>query len=530
MIGKLTSRTLTARSTLLLIAVVLLGIPGFLGAVAYYDAARQPELTFEPVREPSALDESGPSWQASRDEISEDETGDETQPVCTDASELPSRWLVVGWDGADWQFLLPLLEQGRLPHLESLLRSGSYGTLASIVPTLSPAIWTTVATGRTPGEHEILHFYNQRPILERWWQRLTNFGELDRQLYTNADRRKRAVWNLMAEHDRSVLVVGFHNTFPVEPVEGVMVSNYLMQDSVAQSMEMDSGGDSGGDGGSGLAAGLVHPQDQLRQVLDLQREVNARIPDVVDRFASIPDDERNDFLRASLRLVPDSDQKPYFLVHAWVFDTIVAEVAEHFLARSEPDLAMVHFQAADWASHRFLYYRAPELYEGMDWDATTRERLDTDMDRYRGTVDAFYEYLDRRLGRLLEHRGDDLGVLILSDHGFAADADPDIPGGHDHAPPGMIVLDGPGIRPGQIDGASVYDVLPTLMASMGLPLADNLVGTPLVQAFCDGVYDPSEQPTVASFGQGTPYVPEISKPDDLDRELMQQLRSLGYID
>lgn len=508
-------RPKTFRTKLLLLACLLLGVPAFLGAVAYFDAASRPVLTFEPVREPSVLDLLGPNWNVAA-----------SASVCDGASDLPQRWMVIGWDGADWQFLLPLLGQGKLPNLRGLLQTGSYGTLASIVPTLSPAIWTTVATGRTPAEHRILHFYNQRPILERWWQRLTNLGELDRHLYTNADRRKRAVWNLMTEHDRSVLMVGFHNTFPVEPVDGLMVSNYLMQDSVAQAMDMEAA-----DGGeSALAAGLVYPQDQLRNVLDIQRRVNARVPDVVDEYASLSEDERNDFLRASRRLDPESDQKPYFLVHAWVFDTIVAEVAEDYLRRSEPDLALVHFQAADWASHRFLYYRAPELYENMDWDEATRDRLDADRDRYRGTVDGFYEYLDRRLGKLLEHRGEDTGILLLSDHGFAADSDPEIPGGHDHAPPGMVVLHGPGIRPGQIDGASVYDVLPTLMASMGLPLAEDLPGAPLTRAFCDGVYDATTQETVASYGSGTPYVPEISKPDDLDQELMQQLRSLGYID
>ena len=124
-----------ARSKLFLITAALLAVPGFFGAVAYYDASRQPELTFEPVREPSALDERGASWTTP----APGEEG-ETQPTCDGTSELPRRWLVVGWDGADWQFLLPLLEQGRLPHLESLLLSGSYGTLASIVPTLSPAI------------------------------------------------------------------------------------------------------------------------------------------------------------------------------------------------------------------------------------------------------------------------------------------------------------------------------------------------------------------------------------------------------
>ncbi|MDA8018770.1 MAG: alkaline phosphatase family protein [Thermoanaerobaculia bacterium] len=501
----------------ILLGLVLVASAGLLAGVAY-DTVNRPELTFEPVREPSALDDTGPIWSAAAEAAS---------VACNDATTLPRRWMVFGWDGVDWQFVLPLLRQGRLPHLESLLRNGAYGSLASIVPTLSPAIWTTVATGRTPGDHQILHFYNQRPILERWWQRLTNLGALERQLYTNADRRNRAVWNLLSEYDRSVMLVGYHNTFPVEPVNGLMVSNYLMQDSVARAMEMDSGGS--GDS-STLAAGLVHPPDKLDEVLDLQRKVNGRIPHVIDEFVGLSETERNDFLRASRRLNPDTDQKPYFLVHAWVFDTIVAEIADEFLGRSQPDLAMVHFQAADWASHRFLYYRAPELYEDMDWSEETRSRLDADSERYRDTVDAFYVYLDRWLGKLLEHRADDTGVLLLSDHGFAADTDPDIPGGHDHAPPGIVVLHGPGIRPGKIDGATVYDVLPTLMASMDLPLAEDLPGAPLVQAFCDGAYDPTTQETVDSYGSGTPYVPTVSKPDELDQELLQQLRSLGYID
>lgn len=511
-----------------LLALIAVSVPAFLGAVAYYDAANRPDMTFEPVREPSALDRQGPTWRADASHA-EGAADPGTASGCDAAPELPERWMVVGWDGADWQFLLPLLAQGRMPHLESLLQTGSYGTLASIVPTLSPAIWTTVATGRTPEEHHILHFYNQRPILERWWQRVTHFGELDRQLYNNADRRKRAVWNLLTENDRSVLTVGYHNTFPVEPVDGIMVSNYLVQDSVAQAMEMTADG-----GESDLASGLVHPPDQLRAVLDIQREVNALVPEMIDDFAAIPDAERNDFLRASRRLDPDADQKPYFLVHAWVFDTIVAEVADEYLGRlhgdDAPDLAMVHFQAADWASHRFLYYRSPELYKDMDWSAETRARLDAEAQKYGGTVDAFYEYLDAWLGKLLEHRDPGTGVLLLSDHGFGADADPEIPGGHDHAPPGILVLDGPGIRPGRIDGASVYDILPTLMAAMDLPLAADLPGSPLVQAFCDGSYDPDAQATVASYGQGTPYVPKIAKPDDLDQELLQQLRSLGYID
>ncbi|MCG8461194.1 MAG: alkaline phosphatase family protein [Holophagales bacterium] len=498
-----------------LLALALLAVPTLLGAVAYYDRSLQPAHDFRPVLQASALDELGPTW----------ERGSAVSPPCAEGElQLPERWLMIGWDGADWRFLLPLLEAGRLPHLESLLREGAYGTLASMVPTLSPTIWTTVATGHSPGDHGILHFYNQRPILERWWQRLKNFGEPERNLFSNADRRKRAIWNLLGEHGRSVLTVGYHNTFPAEEVDGMMVSNYLVLDSVAQAMELDAAGT------GEVAAGLVHPPEALPEVLDIQRRVNAQVPEAVRELAAIPDDELTSFLRASRHLESERDQKPYFLVHSWVFDTIVAEIADAYLGRMRPDLALVHFQAVDWASHRFLYHHAPELFEGMGWPDEVRAELEADRGRYGGTVEAFYVYLDRWLGRLLAHRDETTGVLVMSDHGFEAHADPEIPGGHDHAPPGILVAQGPGIRRGEIEGATVYDILPTLMASLGLPVADDLPGKALTSAFCDSAYDPDAQPRVASYGTSTAYVPAIPKPDALDSEVMEQLRSLGYID
>lgn len=533
---------------ILLPIVALLVLALGLAFLAWWDANNQPVMDFEPNLEASALDRDGVPWASeSGAEVSETPAGLEqgpeaeepetvdpktaTEPVPPASCEgprdgsMPTRWLMIGWDGADWQHILPLLEEGKLPHLEKLMRGGSYGTLASLVPTLSPAIWTTVATGTSPGEHGILHFYNQQPLLTRLWQRAVHFGELPRQLYTNADRRRHAIWNLADEQERTVMAVGYHNTFPVEPVDGLMVSNYLVQDSVAQAMEMDSGADE-----SDLAASLVHPMDHLKKVLDIQKEVQNRTPEIVDRFADIPEDERDRFLRDSRRIDPDGDQKPYFLVHAWLFDEIVAQVADAFYADLQPDLGMVHFQGVDWASHRFLYYHAPELFTDMDWSAETRDEIDRHTSRYAATVEAFYVYLDEWLGRFEAQRGDDTAILLLSDHGFAAEADPHITGGHDHAPPGIVVLNGPGIRRDhQLQGATIYDVMPTLMAGLDLPVAEDLKGSVLDDAFCEAALAATPRQTVPTYHDGEPFVPEISRPSALDAELLQQMKSLGYI-
>ncbi|MEO1367322.1 MAG: alkaline phosphatase family protein [Acidobacteriota bacterium] len=502
---------------------------------------------YGPVVTASALRDWEPLWPAGEEatfgadvpaEVSGTDSTDgaavaaEAQDTAGDSGvcgAMPERWWVIGWDGADWDLILPLLEAGKMPHFESLMRRGSYGTLHSMLPTLSPAIWTTVATGVGPDSHGILHFYNQPPLAERLIERATNFGELKRQLYSNADRTAPAIWNELSARDRDVLVVGYHNTFPVEKVNGTMVSNYLMQDSVADVMDMDVEGDDAG-GTANLGGSLVYPPERLQEVLDIQRRVKRRTPEIVQRFADIPEEDVDRFLRLSQRLDVD-DQKPYYLVHSWLFDTIAAETAEAMLARHQPALTMVHFQGVDWASHRFYYYRDPSLFAEMDWSTEQRQELDADIPLYRKTVDAFYIYLDEWLGRLLALRQPGTAVMLLSDHGFEIDSDPDITGAHYNAPPGVVVLEGPGIeRNHRLEPHDVYDILPTLMAGLQEPVAQDLPGDIMREAFCAPAWESAEHQTVASYASGIPFAPDIIRSDSLDAAVLEQLESLGYLD
>ena len=50
---------------------------------------------------------------------------------------MAKRVLVVGWDGADWDILDPLLESGDLPALQGLLDRGRRGVSRSSMPTPS---------------------------------------------------------------------------------------------------------------------------------------------------------------------------------------------------------------------------------------------------------------------------------------------------------------------------------------------------------------------------------------------------------
>ena len=421
-------------------------------------------------------------------------------------------WWVFGWDGADWDLLLPLLEDGRLPHLASLIRQGTAGNLYTIKPTLSPVLWTTMATGMAPHEHGILDFVRRPDGMNKALRRLTDDERRRLQFYSNGDRRVRALWNLMSERKRPVLVVGYHNTYPAERVTGVMVSNYLIRKHALEAFGRDV---------ESLGA-LASPGALVPHLARFQRAVGSLKWEEMRRFADL---SREEFDERMARV--DTDKKPsgerwLYLSKAYLHDQFHAEVAYDLLPRIDPDLMMVHFQSIDWASHEFLQFHPAARR------ATTVSPNPGGYRRYDRTVTAFYEYADEWLGKFLARRPPDIGVAVVSDHGFEIVLDDEGRGQHGEGPPGILVLSGPGVRRGsRVQGATIYDVFPTLAAGAGLPISRQLRGRVLAEAFAAQSMDKAER--VASYETDTHYVPDVALSDALQSELASELKALGYI-
>jgi predicted AlkP superfamily phosphohydrolase/phosphomutase len=73
-----------------------------------------------------------------------------------------ARVLIVGWDGADWRILDPLLEAGLLPNLEALIERGGKAVLKSTLPTHSWAAWPSFLTGVDPDDHGVYDILESR--------------------------------------------------------------------------------------------------------------------------------------------------------------------------------------------------------------------------------------------------------------------------------------------------------------------------------------------------------------------------------
>lgn len=68
------------------------------------------------------------------------------------------RVVLVGIDGATWDVIRPLAAAGKLPTFARLPSEGWSAPLRSMEPMVSPALWTTIATGKTPARHGIAGF------------------------------------------------------------------------------------------------------------------------------------------------------------------------------------------------------------------------------------------------------------------------------------------------------------------------------------------------------------------------------------
>ncbi|HWG83518.1 MAG TPA: alkaline phosphatase family protein, partial [Gaiellales bacterium] len=76
---------------------------------------------------------------------------------------MANRVLIVGWDGADWEILDPLLAAGELPNLAALIDRGRKGVSRSCLPSHSWAAWPTFLTGRDPAGHGVFDILEYRP-------------------------------------------------------------------------------------------------------------------------------------------------------------------------------------------------------------------------------------------------------------------------------------------------------------------------------------------------------------------------------
>jgi hypothetical protein len=433
--------------------------------------------------------------------------------------------LVVGLDGADWRYIEPLLARGELPHLAALRSSGAFGPLATMQPTLSPIVWTTMVTGRPPSEHGVSGFLMKtlrgvdvalpEPLL---WPRATGATRLAWELgqrdllregpVGSEARRVPTLWNVATAHGSPMAVVHWWATTDPEPILGSLISPRVYYAATE------------GDGAD-RGVGALFPSRLYAEALSRVTRPRDVPFATASRYARVKEADWNALTALPLRHDGHLLQMlPYTLS---LFET-TRRLGLFALERGRADGGkpidlLVLFRLVDMVCHKAL----------VDSDLVQRPAGEADTSFTPAVAEA-YRAVDAALGELVA-ASPGANVVVVSDHGFDVfEGRRGRRAGHDRAPDGIFIGAGPAFRAGRIDGVGVMDVMPLLLNLKGFPQAKAFVGRLPTQALTPEWLAARVPPPVASYDgvrRGRLSVREGA--GRLDDAELEGLRALGYI-
>ena len=125
---------------------------------------------------------------------------------------MSKKVFIIGLDGATWDLINPLIAEGELPTINNLIKNGTRAPLESTLIPVSPAAWTSLATGTNPNKHGIFDFVHREE------------GTYNPIPYNSKDRKCETLWSILSRNGKKVGVLNVPGTYPVEKVNGFMIS------------------------------------------------------------------------------------------------------------------------------------------------------------------------------------------------------------------------------------------------------------------------------------------------------------------
>ena len=242
----------------------------------------------------------------------------------------PRKTLLIGWDGADWRIIDPLLDRGEMPNLERLISGGVMGNLATLQPMLSPMVRNSIATGTMPDRHGILGFMEVDE----------DRGEV--RPSTSLSRRVKAIWNILSQEGYRTHVVNWFCSHPAEPINGISISEMFPQQALK-----------GAGGADTMPGGIVHPdslREKLSDFLVTPDEIDTEVISLfVPRFREV-DQEKDTRLVSIAKTLSQT-----FSTHA----------AATWILEHEPwDFLGIYYSAIDHFCHGFMRFHPPSGFAG----------------------------------------------------------------------------------------------------------------------------------------------------------------------
>src|SRR6266436_7064363 len=117
--------------------------------------------------------------------------------------------VVLSVNGMELDVIRPLLLEGKMPNLSSVIKKGAYGKLRTVSAPNCPRVYSTFFTSTKPEEHGVTGFI---------------VGGITAN--TNM-LKEEPIWSMLSKNGVTVGMANVPATFPVMPVNGYMISGML---------------------------------------------------------------------------------------------------------------------------------------------------------------------------------------------------------------------------------------------------------------------------------------------------------------
>lgn len=436
------------------------------------------------------------------------------------SADKGAKVFVYGLDGAEWTLIDSLISEGMMPVTDSLIKNGVRARFRSLDCLKSPLIWTSMATGKVPEKHGIEDFGSFRfPWMKQnfikypdgigYYRLVSTFMPSASMPVSSTLRRAEAIWNILSKADISVGLVGWWATWPVEEVNGFMVSDRLTYAAWNPKAESEA-----------YVAGQVYPSGLFPQIAEFIRPAESMSEEEIARF--VTGDISLSQYPSDWDDVDYRDWNPFNqLKRGYTNCETFFHTSINLIDRRQPDFFSVYFDGLDKVSHFFWQYMDPSVYP----DPVSPE----DMDRFGEVIPRFYCYCDSLLGEMVKHLDPSTDIIVVSDHGFGPNPKPHVPfRGGDHLINGVFYASGPHFKRGFVaDDGSVLDLTPTLLYLFGMPSGKDMDGKVMEDIFVEEFRANHPIEYIESYETGR-ILSAGTASSEVDEKIKEQLRALGY--
>lgn len=410
------------------------------------------------------------------------------------------RVIIVGIDGAQWDIISSLIRKGKLPNFKRIQESGASGKVYSIpfpenskyaTPFLSPIIWTSIATSRKPKEHGILDFV------------------INEEMAGSIHRKVPAMWNILSFYNKKLAIIGWHATYPAEEVNGYLISSKL------------------GLWGYKISANIpiakYHwSEEKIIYPPLFMKELKGKILDNYFDVESFID--KNIF-------GPECEAYKYAIeksiYYAIIYqDEIYYRILTYLLDKEDFDLAAVYFDGIDHNQHRLWKYCNNEAFKEINmsyYPECTKEN----------PIENYYSIIDERIGKIYDKYADKYTIILVSDHGgqhwkYSHQINIEY---YLHSHEAIFFIAGQGIKKNyqfKSGTYNLYDILPTVLYILNLPMSKEFEGKVIKDIFKFNFLLRNKRHLVNKYGIEMQQEHKFKK-DDIDKELIEKLKGLGYV-